>query len=296
METDLQLIKRLVSQIEDNLADEADIVSLAASFQVSPWHFQRLFKSLVGDTLGNYIRGRRLTRAAHLLLNTQWGIIDIAFHVGFNSHEAFTRSFKSHFQLTPKQFRQQRPAVRQNEKPLLTVDLYQHFARNMQREPTIIKRPELSIVGFEISISSPFLSPDGYCDLLVEPWMNLFNRQGEVENRLPDTFYGLTVSPSGNFTEESLNYISAVPVTSLGKLPQGMVVHTFPEQWVAMFDVHTVDADTVGKTMDYIYGYWLPNSGYKRGLGDDYEYFEGTEYFDLSKLKSKYVIPLDVSQ
>jgi AraC family transcriptional regulator len=78
MSKDLTLISNLVDQIEENLSDEVDIVSLAKSFDISPWHFQRLFKSLVGDSLGGYVRGRRLTRAAQLLLDTESSIIDIA--------------------------------------------------------------------------------------------------------------------------------------------------------------------------------------------------------------------------
>lgn len=299
MEKDLQFIQSLVNQIEENLADEANIISLAGSFNISPWHFQRLFKSLVGDTLGGYIRGRRLSHAAQLLLNSELGIIDIAFSVGFNSHEAFTRSFKSHFKLTPKQFRQQQPVVQLHDKPLLTKELYQHLAHNLQREPTIIKRPALTIIGFETSMPSPFLSSESYCDLLVTPWENLLKRKSEIENRIPDTCYGLTISHSGNFTEDTLSYIAGVPVTATTHTPKGMVVHTLPEQWVAIFDVNTVDVDTVGKTMDYIYGYWLPNSAFSRDIGNDYEYFEGIEKsngiegFDLASLKSKYVIPIN---
>src|SRR5688572_8231141 len=109
MQQTVRYIQSLVDQVEDNLSDEINIVKMADSFHVSPWHFQRLFKALAGDTLGGYIRGRRLTEAARLLLQSDLGIIDIALRVGFNSHEAFTRAFKTYFGQSPKDFRKNMP-------------------------------------------------------------------------------------------------------------------------------------------------------------------------------------------
>ena len=101
----LKEIQGLVDHIESHLAEEINVLGLAKSLKISPWHFQRLFKSLVGDSLGSYIRGRRLSRAAQLLRDSNSSIIDIALEVGFNSHEAFSRSFKTQYEVTPKEFR-----------------------------------------------------------------------------------------------------------------------------------------------------------------------------------------------
>ena len=296
MEKYLALIQGLVDQIEDNLAEEINIIHLAASFEVSPWHFQRLFKSLVGDTLGGYIRGRRLTKAAQSLLNSEQGIIDIAFSVGFNSHEAFTRSFKSYFGQSPKAFRKTRPAVLLSEKPQLTPELFTHLSQGIDREPVITHRAAQTIVGFSATIPSPFVSNENYCDLLYTPWTTLLERQTEIENRIPKTYYGLSVSRSGNFVEDTLDYIAGMPVTARGRVPAGMVSFEFPEQVVAMFEVFAGTEDNVAKTVDYIYGYWLPNSPYTRGRGNDYELFENVTSFEDPALKSKYVIPLEAKK
>jgi len=287
------LIQGLVDQIEENSAAEINIVSLAESFGMSPWHFQRLFKSLVGDTLGGYIRGRRLTKAAQLLLNSELGIIDVAFSVGFNSHEAFSRSFKSYFELSPKSFRKNKPSILLSEKPLLTTELFDHLSQGIERDPSISQRNEQIIVGFDTTIPSPFISNENYCELLYTPWTNLIERQTEVQNRIAETFYGLSVSQSGNFVEDTLDYIAGVPVTSLAQIPSGMVTYKFPEQLVAMFDVFSGTEDSVAKTVDYIYGYWLPNAPYSRGRGNDYELFENVSSFEEPNLRSKYVIPIE---
>jgi AraC family transcriptional regulator len=292
MQQNLQLIQGLVSQIENNLSDEINIVNLAKSFELSPWHFQRLFKSLVGDTLGSYTRGRRLTKAAQLLLNSDRGIIDIAFEVGFNSHEAFSRSFKSQFKISPKTFRQNQPSVRLNDKPILTEELFIHLTKDITRAPIIKTTKERKIIGFDTTIPSPFISNDGYCDLLYSSWMKLLERQTEIKNRIPETYYVLSISQSGNFIEDTVDYIAGIPVSEFKTIPDGMVSYYFPAQLVAMFEVATVDKDTTAKTIDYIYGYWLPNSKYNRGKGNDYELFEGVTDFEDPDLSSKYVIPI----
>jgi len=296
MQPTIKYIQNLVDHIENNLSEEINILQLADSFHVSPWHFQRLFKALVGDSLGGYIRGRRLTEAAHLLRSTQLGVIDIAFRTGFNSHEVFTRAFKLYFGQSPKDFRKSKPSVILNKKPLLSMELIHHLATEITHEPVIKTIGVHHIVGIDTVVPSLFVSNDAYCDSLSPSWMNLLERQTEIEHRLPNTFYGLTVSPSGNFTEDTLDYIAGVPVTSLGAVPSGMTSFSFPEQLVAMFSIASIDRDTAAQTIDYIYGYWLPNSSYERGSGSDYELFEGVTDFRDPALGSKYVIPVTVKK
>jgi AraC family transcriptional regulator len=287
----VRYMQGLVDSVEDNLSDEINIVQLAHSFNVSPWHFQRLFKALAGDTLGGYIRGRRLTEAARLLVSGDLSIIDIAFEVGFSSHEAFTRAFKVYFGQSPKEFRNNRPAVVLNEKPLLSMDLVRHLEHEINHEPMITTTPTQTITGLETQIPSPFVTNDGYCETLAPTWMSLFERQGEIGERSAAAYYGVSVSESGDFTEDSLRFIAGVPVGPISRLPTGMVVYTFPEQLVAMFEVASVDKATVLKTINYVYGYWLPNSPYTRGGGSDYELFkESNGITDLTS--SKYVIPI----
>ncbi|MCH8552982.1 MAG: AraC family transcriptional regulator [Natronospirillum sp.] len=285
-------LQTLVDDIEANLADEVNVLALSELSGLSPWHFQRWFKSLIGDTLGSYIRGRRLTRAAQLLLETNQSIIDIAVGVGFGSHEAFTRSFKAYFSMSPKEFRQQRPAVLLNEKPILDEGLLHHIAHRVTREPIIQVRPAISLVGFATVIPSPFATDQTSCHLMENAWRELFEQEGRVPGGRAKSYFGLTLSESGQFTEEELTHLAAIETTEPEKAPAGMVVHSLPEQTVAVFSVTGMDAEAVNRTIDFIYGYWLPKSGYHRGEGSDYEWMEQVEQFDAST-DSKYVIPLN---
>jgi AraC family transcriptional regulator len=44
--------------------------------------------------------------------------------------------------------------------------------------------------------------------------------------------------------------------------------------------------------MDYIYGYWLPNSAYRRAQGHDYEYFVDVQHFQAPEMGSQYILPI----
>jgi len=289
----LEMIQNLVDTIEENVGEDINVIELSQTFNLSPWHFQRLFKTLVGDSLGGYIRGRRLSRGADMLLQTPLSIIQIAFEVGFSSHESFTRSFKSYFNFSPKNFRKERPSVLLNTKPQLNDALLAHITDGMNQEPTIVDVDEQYIIGFDTQIPSPFHDREEICEYVATQWFALFERENEIPHATKHTYYGLSVSESGTFTETMLRYIAGVPVSSYNSIAEGMKVYHLPKQKVAMFDTKTNIGDDVTKrTIDYIYGYWLANSKYQRAQGDDYELFENVVDFRTGDFSSKYVIPI----
>lgn len=294
MENFLRIIQDLIDRIENGLEYEANIVALASSYGISAFHFQRLFKALVGDSLGRYIRGRRLTRAAEMLLETDSGVLDIGLAVGFNSHEAFSRSFKSYFDKTPKDFRYEKPQVVLSRKPILSMELFEHLKMGMQREPQIVYSESQIIVGPKKRVSSPFLSEGRYCADTDLTWAELAKRKDEIKNTIPRTFFGLTVSDSGDFTEEWVDYIAGVSVTHLEAMPEGMFHYLLPAGQVAQFEMYDTSEDRYKETVDYIYGYWLPNSNYVRGNGVDYVLVENMSEIGAAGFSLKYVMPVDV--
>ena len=83
-------------------------VSEIASF--SPFHFHRIFKSIVGETLNSYVGRKRLERAAAMLIHKkELNITEIAMQVGFSTNSAFTRAFKKFYNLSPSEFKNQHP-------------------------------------------------------------------------------------------------------------------------------------------------------------------------------------------
>lgn len=103
-------MSRVLEHIDRHLDQPLGLADLAQVAHFSPYHFHRLFTAWVGETLGNYLRRRRLACAAYQLAShPEASILDVALEVGFNSGEAFSRAFKQHFAVTPSTWRTTEP-------------------------------------------------------------------------------------------------------------------------------------------------------------------------------------------
>lgn len=97
----IKLINETVDYIEEYLSDRLSLSILSKHFGVSDFHFNRMFKTVSGITLKQYILGRKLTRASELLSIKESSIIDIAYDLGFEYPEVFSRAFKKQFGISP---------------------------------------------------------------------------------------------------------------------------------------------------------------------------------------------------
>src|SRR6187551_1193712 len=81
----------VIEYIDRHLDEDLDLATLAGVAHFSEFHFHRLFRALMGEALGDYVRRRRLESAA-VRLRSQDGVpvLSIALAVGFGSAEAFT--------------------------------------------------------------------------------------------------------------------------------------------------------------------------------------------------------------
>ncbi len=100
-----EIIYSLTDWIEKNLDKTLSIDEVAAKSGYSKWHLQRMFRGVKKQTLGGYIRERRLTLAAEALCLTQRPVFDIAMQYGYDSQQTFSRVFRRQFSQTPTAYR-----------------------------------------------------------------------------------------------------------------------------------------------------------------------------------------------
>lgn len=93
--------------IEANLFSQLSLEQLAEQSHLSLSSFKREFAKLYNDTPANYIKNKKLEKAAELLLVSDQRITEIAFHCGFNDLANFTRSFSDKYHRTPREYRQE---------------------------------------------------------------------------------------------------------------------------------------------------------------------------------------------
>jgi len=92
--------------IQANLDEDLSLDAVAKRVGLSPFHFHRLFRSAIGETLKQYTQRLRLERAANRLVIHDTTILDVALDSGFQSHETFSRSFQRRFRVTPRDYRE----------------------------------------------------------------------------------------------------------------------------------------------------------------------------------------------
>lgn len=91
--------------IEEKIMEKLTVETIADSIHFSKYYYQRMFRSLVGDSVMSYVTKRKLSLAGRELLETNASVIDIALKYGYDSHEGFTRSFKAYMGVSPADYR-----------------------------------------------------------------------------------------------------------------------------------------------------------------------------------------------
>lgn len=99
-------ILRVLIHIQRHLDEPLELNELAALAYFSPFHFHRIFRGLVGESVMEHVRRLRLERAMHQLRASARSILDIALEAGYETHESFTRAFRSQFGLAPSSARE----------------------------------------------------------------------------------------------------------------------------------------------------------------------------------------------
>ena len=90
-------------------AERLSVTDLARTAGLSRAHFSREFRRAFGEPPHTYLLTRRLERAAALLRNTDWPVIEVCFAVGLSSVGSFTSSFKQAYGVTPTAYRRAFP-------------------------------------------------------------------------------------------------------------------------------------------------------------------------------------------
>lgn len=110
-------ILSVLVHIQGHLDDALCLEDLARIARFSPYHFHRIFRGMVGESVMEHVRRLRLERAAIRLKHADAPVTRIAFDAGFETHEAFTRAFRAMFDMSPSEFRKEHKDVSVKDAP-----------------------------------------------------------------------------------------------------------------------------------------------------------------------------------
>ena len=100
-----ETVEQICAYLAANYPQKFSLTDVAARFYLSPYYLSRLFRRVTGQSIVDYINGRRIEAAQHLLETTDLNISAVAEQTGFASAAHFRRVFRETMGVGPLQYR-----------------------------------------------------------------------------------------------------------------------------------------------------------------------------------------------
>lgn len=273
-------MNRVIDHIDANLSMPLDLDALADVAHFSRFHFHRVFAAWFSETLGSYLRRRRLESAAiRLSGDCRIPVGELALDVGFGSGEAFARAFKDHFGLTPTAWRCQAPVRRaaalaaikvrrQQQRNVDQVDRNSDQALSGGRghdEDSNQPNSELIMQVSIVSLPAVRIAYLRYIGPYGEPvgafWRNVFAPWASAHQLSDQCHYGIghddpSVTPAAKCRYDAC---SEIPSDFAVREPAGIMLLPGGRYAIAQF---AGTSDMIGDAWTELFGAWLPSSGY----------------------------------
>ncbi len=275
----LARLNKVLDYIHAHLDQPLSLSGLAAVAGFSPFHFHRIFRSLVREPLNVYIQRVRLEKAANWLASpSQSTILEVAVGCGFSSAAAFSRAFRAHFGLAPSQFRRQKQskAGKVESKPgealagglAYSMGSYPDaFSTERSLLPMNVEVKNLPdyhvafvrhIQGYQKGVPSQQI---GEAFQRVSKWVGARDLLGPATLLIGIPYDNPAITPGDKGRYDACVTVprevaSAGADIGIQDIPGGKYA-------VCHLEVSAAEAQAIGSTVDRLYGEWLPASGYQ---------------------------------
>lgn len=269
-----EVIGRAIVFIENNLYEPLTASMVADAVSYSYYHFHRYFQATIGETIGSYIRSRRLTQAAYELVHSNKRILDIAISLYFESAQSFTRAFKKRYGIVPSEYRKNKVDVLiTNHEPIEVESLSVCDYGDLVPEIIVFQAKYVAGFRFKMSIEN---------NNSVAMWEK-FNMQLLNQKEIPLYNYRYSIYEANDTCQANTFNKSSQTTAFIGieipngfNIPNGMQMKKICSGKYAKF-MHKGTVESLIYTYRYIWGVWFPQSGFQLADRDDFECY--TERF-----------------
>jgi AraC family transcriptional regulator len=270
---------RVLEHIDRHLDESLDLEALAGVANFSPFHFHRLFAAWMGETLGEYLRRRRLEVAAQrLVAQPRLPVLQVALSVGFGSAEAFARAFKGRFAETPSAWRsaEHRKRDQAKRKPDQAAGLRGTDDGTMKNTSIdlnvkLVDRQPVNVAYLRrVGPYGPGLSD--FWSETVAPWMATNNLLGKPR-------YGISHDDPNITAPEKLRYDAAVEVPE-DFTGSGPYLKTMIPGGKYASSRFKGTGDQIGAAWESLLRDWLPDSGMQLDGRPFFEYYPTDAAYD----------------
>lgn len=245
-------LNKVIEKIEENLKEKINYKDLAKIIGTSSYTLQRIFVFLTGITLTEYIRKRRLSRAAEELLSTDIKIIDLAIKYQYDSPISFSNAFKKMHGISPQNLRKNKLTIKAfpkiEFKPTIeTIEELEYRIINSEKQKFYGKTT--GIIQKNNSKAIEDLYNKSRNEKVIDFIIN--NSDGK------ELYYGASIDIyEKDLTNKMQYYI-------LGKKPRkDFVTIEIPKSTWACFKLSSKEQIDILKLYNTIYTKWLPSSKY----------------------------------
>ncbi|WP_047047124.1 AraC family transcriptional regulator [Vibrio mexicanus] len=278
-------INDVLFYIHQDISRDLAARDLAKVASYSEQHFHRTFKSVVGESVHQYIRRIRMEYAANqFMFDPQTPIIDIVQKSGFSSASSFNRAFKETFKMSPKEWRKQDKQI--SAKPYLKDEeiarAYQRIASDSLPKPKVVEVP---------SRMAAYVRHTGYNRSITNAWQ-LLKAWAMTEGRDHSIQYGLHHSNPTWIELDKCRYVACIEIDK--PLSMRGVVNQFviPGGLHAVFRLEGTYGDLLPK-ITLILEHWLPNSGFKLRSTPAYAHYHQNHFIDENeKFELDFYLPI----
>ncbi|MEL7569393.1 MAG: AraC family transcriptional regulator [Eubacteriaceae bacterium] len=266
----LDRFNEAINYIEQRLDDEIDFEKAANIACCSTYHFQRMFSYIADIPLSEYIRRRRMSKAAIDLQSGDVKIIDIALRYGYDSPTAFNRAFQNIHGIAPSAAK----TLGTTLKSFPPISLRITIKGDVEMNYKIEKKEAFKIIGvkkhYSASIEECFASVPIFWQETIK--RGLIPKLCLLNNCEPYGVIGLSTCM------DSRNFDYLIAVASDKEYPANMDEYIVPECTWAVFECIGAMPDAMQNLQKRIVTEWLPSSGYEYANAPDIEvYFEGNQ-------------------
>ncbi|MDU7967159.1 MAG: AraC family transcriptional regulator [Paeniclostridium sordellii] len=273
----LEKLNEALQYIEGNLDGEIKYEKAANIACCTTYHFQRMFSYIAGTPLSEYIRNRRLTKAALDLQNGE-KVIDVAIRYGYESPTAFNRAFQKIHNVSP--------SVAQKEGTFLKAYPPISFKITIkgveEMEYRIVKKEEMRIVGVKALLEKNVEENFNTVPML---WQEVAQsgKIMEIASLMgPDSKGVLGVSACMDYLDKWEYYIA---VETDKEAPKGLEEYTIPACTWAVFPGEGQMPTAIQDIEKRAITEWLPTSGYEYADAPDIEL-----YLNQDPMNSKFEV------
>ncbi|MDW2879506.1 MULTISPECIES: AraC family transcriptional regulator [Bacillaceae] len=268
-------ITKVLEYIDQHLQDTLPLEKLAKVSTYSPFHFQRIFKSFMGESPAAYIKRLRLENAAHLLIyEREIPITEVALMCGFSSISYFTYSFKENFSTSPRKWREGAylelfPRVYQDSKKskLFSNIKKEEQQQNPYNEFRWLDLDKVRTIELPVCATVNRQSVGPYTEGIPDAWEDLYHWTTSRELMKPDPFtFGVPRNNPYITPPEKTRYDCRIAIDQ-DKIPEGEPAFLFKggKHVVYEFDepVDYSERSRLIECYSELYSFWLPRSGYR---------------------------------